>query len=137
MNTNQQAGVPLQMGASSSSKIQETQHAPCFPPIPGCDEVSEWDSLMAVIFGPGVPMEPRHEADIKANKYLRRELDKLLQKIKYLPPSRHRALSITHLEDSIMRLGMDLKDKAEPNPYPNSRDTSNAVVDKTADGLKL
>jgi len=28
-------------------------------------------------------------------------------------------------------------DKVLPNPYPNSKDASNTVVDATADGLRL
>ena len=88
---------------------------------------------------PGISID----AEIAANKELRRDLDIQLQKLKGLPPTRHRALAITHLEDSIMRLGMDLKRIAEehpnrlPNPYPNSKDPSNTVIDKTADNLKL
>lgn len=54
--------------------------------------------------------------EIVANKELRQALDVLLQKMKSLPASRHRALSITHLEDSIMRLGMDLKRLGELQP---------------------
>lgn len=41
------------------------------------------------------------------------------------------------LESSIMRLGMTLKALGNPNPYPNSKDPSNTVVDKTADGLTM
>jgi hypothetical protein len=36
-----------------------------------------------------------------------------------------------------MWLGMDLKRLYEPNPYPNSYNPSNTVVEPTADGLKL
>lgn len=36
-----------------------------------------------------------------------------------------------------MWLGMDLKRLGEANPYPNSKDPTNAIVDTTADGLKL
>jgi len=46
-------------------------------------------------------------------------------------------LSIRDLESAIMRQGMALKSIGNPTPYPNSYDTSNTVVDKTADGLKL
>lgn len=81
------------------------------------------------------PMEKNQE--ITANKYLRKDLDELLQKMKQLPPSRERALAITNLQQSIMWLGMDLKRLDEPNPYPNSKDPSNTIVDPTADGLKL
>lgn len=36
-----------------------------------------------------------------------------------------------------MWLGMDLKRLNEPNPYPNSYNPSNAIVELTAQGLKL
>ena len=49
------------------------------------------------------------DADIIANKELRRDLDAQLQKLKRLVPSRERAICITNLEQSIMWLGMDLK----------------------------
>ena len=46
-------------------------------------------------------------------------------------------LSIRDLESCIMRQGMALKYIGNPNPYPNSKDPSNTVVDPTADGLKM
>lgn len=46
-------------------------------------------------------------------------------------------LSIRDLESCIMRQGMALKYTGNPNPYPASYDPSSAVVEPTADGLKL
>jgi len=46
-------------------------------------------------------------------------------------------LSICDLESCIMRQGMALKYIGNPNPYPNSKDPSNTVVEPTADGLKM
>lgn len=46
-------------------------------------------------------------------------------------------LSIRDLESCIMRQGMALKYIGTPNPYPDSKDPSNTVVNPTADGLKL
>lgn len=46
-------------------------------------------------------------------------------------------LSIRDLESCIMRQGMALKYIGNPNPYPDSKDPSNTVVNPTADGLKL
>lgn len=75
---------------------------------------------------------------ILENKLFRKDLDAILQMIKNSPrKSRNRSLAITHLEDTIMRLGMDLKDLNEPDPYPESRNPENTVVEPTADGLKL
>jgi hypothetical protein len=46
-------------------------------------------------------------------------------------------LSIRDLESCIMRQGMALKYIGNPNPYPNSKDPSNTVVEPTSDGLKM
>lgn len=78
------------------------------------------------------------ECAIVENKTFRVELDGILQRMKAsMRISRQRTLAIDHLEDTIMRLGMDLKELNTPNPYPNSYDPSNLIVDPTADGLKL
>lgn len=77
------------------------------------------------------------EEDVKQNKSLRKNLDEQLQWLKQLPNSRERSLSKTKLQEAIMWLGMDLKRLNEPNPYPNSYDPSNSIVEPTADNLKL
>lgn len=77
------------------------------------------------------------EQDIIADKQLRVDIDAILQVLKALPPSRERSLARTKLEEAVMWLGMDLKRLGTPNPYPNSRDVGNTIVDPTADGLKL
>ena len=46
-------------------------------------------------------------------------------------------ISTRDLESCIMRQGMVLKAIGTPNPYPNSKDTTNTIVDPTADNLKL
>lgn len=46
-------------------------------------------------------------------------------------------ISTRDLENCIMRQGMALKYIGTPNPYPDSKDPSNTVVNPTADGLKL
>lgn len=77
------------------------------------------------------------ESGIIADKQLRVDIDAILQRVKALPPSRERSLARTKLEEAVMWLGMDLKRLGTPNPYPNSRDVGNTIVDPTADGLKL
>jgi len=77
------------------------------------------------------------EADVISNKELRVSLDENLQKLKALPSSRERRISIAKLQEAIMWLGMDLKRLNEPNPYPNSYDPSNSKIEPTADGLKF
>lgn len=79
-----------------------------------------------------------NEVEILMTKQLRVELDSVLQAIKSgVRKSRERSLVITKLQEAIMWLGMDLKDLGASNPYPNSYNTTNAIVDPTADGLKL
>jgi len=83
------------------------------------------------------------EAEIIENKQLRKDTDAIIQRVKVLPPSRERSLTITKLQEGVMWLGMDLKrindstPGAVENPYPNSKDPSNTKIDPTADGLKL
>lgn len=81
--------------------------------------------------------EEEYASEIIGNKGLRRDIDEVIQRTKVLPSSRERALAITKLQEAVMWLGMDLKRLGEINPYPNSRDTTNTVIDPTADGLKL
>lgn len=77
------------------------------------------------------------EQAIVSTKQRRVDLDAILQAVKSLPPSRENSIAITKIQEAIMWLGMNLKALGTPNPYPNSRDTSNTIVDKTADGLKM
>lgn len=78
------------------------------------------------------------QMDVAIDKTLRRSLDRQLQYLKESRPSRERSLAITKLQEAVMWLGMDLKRIGNtPNPYPNSKDPTNAIVDPTADGLKL
>lgn len=93
------------------------------------------------------------EEQIKQSKDWRQRLDIILQEMKEqqsmerpfgpAESGRHLALSITHLEDAIMRQGMRLKaiNEASPgaasNPYPDSYNPESTKVAPTADGLKL
>ena len=82
------------------------------------------------------------EADIIADKELRRDIDANIQKVKGLTTTRERALAITKLQEAVMWIGMDLKRIHEStgqgaNPYPNSKDPSNTIIEPTADGVKL
>lgn len=87
------------------------------------------------------------EDQVKQSKSWRQRLDVILQEMKEQQKAdggeRHLSLSITHLEDGIMRQGMRMKalneqePGAAPNPYPTSYDPSTAKVEPTADGLKL
>lgn len=79
----------------------------------------------------------RVNQEVVENKQLRKDTDDIIQRIKSLPPSRERSLAITKLQEGVMWLGMDLKRLNEPNPYPNSKDPSNDIIEPTADGLKF
>ena len=104
---------------------------------------------------------PKNSKHISDDKQFRKDLDEVLQRMKkatgqgapkgfdpaaaieYYRASRHRSLAITHVEDAIMRLGMDLKEINEeepgsaPDPYPESRNPDSQVIEPTADGVKL
>jgi hypothetical protein len=80
---------------------------------------------------------------IISTKQRRKDIDAVITAVQELPASRETSLAITKLQEAVMWLGMNLKrinemtPGASPNPYPNSRDTSNTVIDQTADGLRL
>jgi hypothetical protein len=83
------------------------------------------------------------EDQIIADKQLRKDIDENIQRLKILPASRERALAITKLQEGVMWLGMDLKRIGEENPgaaqnpYPDSKNPSNTIINPTADNLKL
>lgn len=92
---------------------------------------------------------------ITASKTFRKEADNLLQRMKQHKHALMTAgngncpcddkgevitqhvLSIQDLESCIMRQGMALKYIGNPDPYPDSKDPSNTIVNPTADGLKM
>jgi len=79
-----------------------------------------------------------YEEEVTQNKQLRKDTDDIIQRVKNLPPSRERSLSITKLQESVMWLGMDLKRLGGSNPYPSSKDASTGtLIEPTADGLKF
>ena len=102
-------------------------------------------------------MNTSTEFHIKLDKELRRDIDAIIQRLKFSSDtkrervsneddpraSRERSLAVTKLQEAVMWLGMDLKSindenpGAQENPYPNSKDPSNTKIDPTADGLKL
>lgn len=82
---------------------------------------------------------------IRNVKQHRKDLDEQLQKVRITAAKIGRAkgdreisLCITELQTSIMWLGMVLKEvNPESNPYPNSYNPANTIVEPTADGIKL
>ena len=100
----------------------------------------EWSERIFRQLSPKIKMKQEPwtvEEEVTCDKELRVGIDAQLQQLKQLPHTRERALAVTKLQEAIMWLGMDLKRLKEPNPYPNSYDPSNTIVDKTADNLKL
>jgi len=81
--------------------------------------------------------EAARTCEVVMNKTARVDIDKQIQVVKSMAPSRERSICITKLQEAVMWLGMDLKRLNEPNPYPNSKDPSNAKIEPTADGLKF
>lgn len=82
------------------------------------------------------------EMAITEIKQLRKDIDSNIQRVKGLKSSHETSLVITKLQEGVMWLGMELKRINDTfgvgsNPYPNSKDPSNTVIDKTAYGLKL
>lgn len=83
--------------------------------------------------------------EIVAVKQIRLDGDAVIQKLKALKPSRERALAITKFQEGVMWSGMDLKrireenpdSVSEPNPYPNSKDPTNTIIEPTYGGIKL
>ena len=82
-------------------------------------------------------MQITRDGEVIADKELRVAIDAQIQKVKQLPCSRERFITVSKLQEAVMWLGMDLKRLNEPNPYPNSKDPSNTKIEPTADGLKL
>jgi uncharacterized protein YegP (UPF0339 family) len=80
---------------------------------------------------------PRNLNNVRANKELRQDMDAILQRLKPLPGSRERSLSITKLQEAIMWLGMDLKRLNEENPYPESKNPDSDKIEPTADNMKM
>lgn len=82
-------------------------------------------------------------AHIKHVKMCRVEFDRVIQMVRECPcgTSRETALSITNAQQAVMWLGMELKRLHDmgcgENPYPNSKDPSNTIIEPVADGLKM
>lgn len=89
-----------------------------------------------------VPSKEYIDNEIVAIKALRRDIDLEIQRVKAMGGTGERALVITKLQEAVMWLGMDLKRINDTfgvgaNPYPDSKNPANTIINPTADGLKL
>jgi len=75
------------------------------------------------------------ENQIIMSKQVRVDVDDIIRRVKNMPVSAESHMSLIKLQEAVMWMGMNLKRLGNPNPYPNSRNTNNTKVDKTADGL--
>lgn len=75
--------------------------------------------------------------EVPAIKQLRKDTDDIIQRVRNLEACRETSLVITKLQEAVMWLGMDLKRLNQPNPYPESKDSTSMRIEPTADGLKL
>lgn len=73
--------------------------------------------------------------EIIVSKQIRIDVDDIIRRVKNMPISAETHMSLIKLQEAVMWMGMNLKRLGNPNPYPNSRNTNNTKVDKTADGL--
>lgn len=77
--------------------------------------------------------------DIKNIKQLRQELDAINERILLMPGSAEKTLARRHIQEGRMWLGEELAriNKAYPSlcpdPYPNSRNPANTIIDPPAD----
>lgn len=82
--------------------------------------------------------EANRNGFISETKSLRKYIDRAIQHIKGSErKSAERTLAMRKLQEAVMWLGMDLKDLGTENPYPNSYNPDNNIIEPTADGLKL
>ncbi len=99
---------------------------------------SEMETPVGTVSEEGKIVPDPAERDIVETKEFRVALDVVLSRLKDAPrKSRERSIAVTKLQEAIMWLGMDLKDMGNANPYPNSYNPANTIVDPTADNLRL
>ena len=87
------------------------------------------DNQMGTIFS------AHEENEIIMSKQIRVDIDDIIRRVDNMEASHETSFVKTKLQEAIMWMGMNLKRLGNPNPYPNSRNTNNEKVDKTADNL--
>ena len=79
--------------------------------------------------------EEHSNNEIIMSKQVRIDIDDIIRRVDNMKASRETSLVKTKLQEAVMWMGMNLRRLGTPNPYPNSRNTNNEKIDKTADGL--
>lgn len=77
------------------------------------------------------------DTEICNTKQCRKDIDVCLQKVKQLDTSSEVSVAIMKLQEAIMWLGMNLKQLNCDNPYPESYNPNNSIVEPTSDNLKM
>lgn len=77
------------------------------------------------------------DTEICNTKQCRKDIDACLQKVKQLDTSSEVSVAIMKLQEAIMWLGMNLKQLNCDNPYPESYNPNNSIVEPTSDNLKM
>ena len=130
------------MGRQDRKRASRSHEGARHSPLGNFRETNNNDTMTGQPTAPEPNPTAAIDAEIIADKAIRRSIDAEIQAVKALPPSRERSLAVTKLQEAVMWLGMDLKrihetTGAGSNPYPNSKDPSNTTIEPTADGLKL
>ena len=129
-------------GARIQVKVEETREVRRFLD-PECLERTTVSTCIVTPVRPSAVTSekvPFSEQEILRTKRWRASLDAVLQEMKTAQASPERATSVERLKESIMWLGMDLKERApagSPPAYPGSYDANNPEVHPPVDGLKL
>ena len=71
------------------------------------------------------------------SKQTRINIDSIITYVKTMQPCREVSIVITKLQEAVMWMGMNLKRLNEKDPYPNSRNTNNDIIEPTADRLNF
>jgi hypothetical protein len=81
----------------------------------------------------------RRDARITDVKFFRRELDFLVNRMAVVltPTTEETREAVKKVKEGVMWLGLELKRIGEANPYPDSKNPANTVINPTADGLKF
>ena len=77
------------------------------------------------------------DTEIRNTKQCRKDIDVCLQKVKQLDTSSEVSVAIMKLQEAIMWLGMNLKQLNCDNPYPESYNSNNSIIEPTSDNLKM